>query len=398
MVLTVRFVQTASPGKYCDGGGLWLQVSPSNTRSWYFRYTALTSPRERYMGLGPFPLISLAEARRKAADARKLRLEGVDPIEARKARQRAARLEAARAVTFKADAEAYMDLHLDSFKNKKHKAQWRSTLVTYVYPKIGNMIVADIGSADLLRCIEPIWHSKHVTATRVLERVTRVLDYATTREHRTGDNPASHVVESLPEVRNGKEHHAALPYAQAPEFMFSLRARDSLAARALEFLVLTAARTGELLGATWDEIDLKAKTWTISGARMKSKREHKVPLCARAVEILQGLGKDAEKNMPQNKRVFPLSDWTMRALLQELRPGITIHGFRSSFRDWCAEQSNFPREVAEMALAHAIPSAVEAAYRRGNLFEKRIKLMHSWGQYCGKPISTGSVTLLRKTF
>jgi len=202
----------------------------------------------------------------------------------------------------------------------------------------------------------------------------------------------------LPEVRNGKEHHAALPYAQAPEFMFSLRARDSLAARALEFLVLTAARTGELLGATWDEIDLKAKTWTISGARMKSKREHKVPLCARAVEILQGLGKDAEKNMPQNKRVFPLSDWTMRALLQELRPGITIHGFRSSFRDWCAEQTNFPREVAEMALAHAIPSAVEAAYRRGNLFEKWIKLMHSWGQYCGKPISTGSVTLLRKTF
>jgi integrase len=251
-------------------------------------------------------------------------------------------------------------------------------LATYAYPKIGNMTVADIGPADVLHCIEPIWNTKRETASRVRQRIERILDYATTRQYRTGDNPAAHVTESLPKSKNGRGHFAALPYSELPVFMAELRERDSLSARALEFCILTAARTSEVIGATKDEIDLKAKTWTVPAGRMKAGREHKVPLCNRAIEILQSLDQ-------RTKNLFPLSNMGMAELLKGMRSGVTVHGMRSAFRDWAAETTNYRNHVVEMALAHTIGDKVEAAYRRGDLFMKRTKLMTAWADFCGKP-------------
>jgi integrase len=383
MSLTVRFVQHAPIGWHGDGRGLYLQVT-ENGRSWVYRFTM--NGRQRYMGLGPAADVSLAEAREKALGARKLRLDGIDPLEERQRQKQAAIIERAKAVTFKNVAEAYLELHLDGFRNPKHKQQWRNTLATYAYPKLGNMTVADIGPADVLRCIEPHWNTKRETASRVRQRIERILDYATSRQYRTGDNPAAHVVESLPKGKV-RGHHAALPYADIPAFMAELRTRKSLSALALEFTILTCARSGETLGATWDEVDLQTRTWTVPSSRMKSGREHKVPLCNRAVEILQSLDQRSE-------RVFPRSPMAMPELLKTMRPGITVHGFRSSFRDWAAETTNFPNHVVEMALAHTIGDRVERAYRRGDLFVKRVKLMESWALYCEKaPISATVIPL-----
>jgi integrase len=224
----------------------------------------------------------------------------------------------------------------------------------------------------------------------VHQRITRILDYATTRQYRAGDNPAAHVTEALPKPKNGKGHHAALPHNELPALMAELRERNSLSAGALEFTILTAARTGEVIGATWDEIDLKARTWTIPAERMKAGKEHKVPLCDRAVEILQGLDQ-------RSKRLFPLSNMAMAELLKGLRPNVTVHGFRSTFMDWCHECTNHPKAVIDMALAHKVEDKVEAAYRRGDLFVKRIKLMAAWGQFCGKtPISSAVIALHKK--
>src|SRR5215831_5473141 len=354
MRLTAKAVQHASVGWHCDGRGLYLQCTTgadgSINRSWAYRY--VMNGRQRYMGLGPVADVTLAEAREKALQARKLRLDGIDPLHARQQQKEALIAEQAKAVTFKDVAEAYLNLHLDSFKNDKHKAQWRSTLATYAYPKIGNMTVADIGPADVLRCIEPIWNTKRETASRVRQRIERILDYATTRQYRTGDNPAAHVTESLPKTKNGKGHFAALPYTELPALMAELRDRDSLSARALEFTILATARTGEVIGATRDEIDLKAKTWTIPAERMKAGKEHKVPLCDRSVEILQGLDQ-------RNKRLFPLSNMAMAELLKGMRPGITVHGFRSTFMDWAHETTNYPKAVIDMALAHKVGDKVE---------------------------------------
>jgi integrase len=320
--------------------------------------------------------VSLAEARDKALAARKLKLEGIDPLQHKQQQAQARKIEQARTVTFRDCAEQYLDLHLENFKNPKHRAQWRSTLATYVYPKIGNMIVADIGPADVLKCIEPIWNTKRETASRVRQRVERILDYATAHDCRKGDNPAAHVTASLPKNDNGRGHHAALPYAELPAFMQELRERDSLSARALEFTILAAARTGEVIGATRDETDLKAKVWTIPASRMKAGKEHRVPLCNRAIEILQGLDQ-------RTKNLFPLSNMGMAELLKGMRAGVTVHGMRSTFRDWAAETANFPNHVIEMALAHTISDKVEAAYRRGDLFMKRTKLMSAWADFCG---------------
>jgi integrase len=378
--LTARTVQTAGDGWHHDQHGLYLQVTANGAgRSWAYRYTM--GGRQRYIGLGPAHTISLAKARELARECRELRLQNIDPLLERQRRQQALIIEQAKAVTFKDVAEAYLDLHLDSFRNPKHRQQWRNTLATYVYPKIGNMTVADIGPADVLRCVEPIWNSKRETASRVRQRVERIMDYATTRQYRTGDNPAAHVTETLPKTKNGKGHHAALPYSELPEFMAELRNRDSLSALALEFTILTAARTGEVIGATWGEIDLSARTWTIPAERMKAGKEHKVPLCNRAVEILQGLDQ-------RTKRIFPLSNMAMAELLKGMRPEVTVHGFRSTFMDWAHERTNFPKVVIDMALAHVIGDKVEAAYRRGDLFIKRTKLMSAWAKFCEKaPIS-----------
>jgi integrase len=239
---------------------------------------------------------------------RQMLLDGLDPLTERRKRQQELIAERAKAVTFKQVAEDYLKLHLDSFKNVKHRYQWRATLATYVYPKIGATTVADIGPADVLKCVEPIWNSKHETASRVRQRIERIFDYAAARQYRSGDNPAAHVTESLPKGGNGRSHLAALPYAELPAFMAELRERNSISARALEFTILTAARTGEIIGAGWSEIDLKAGVWTIPAGRMKAGKEHKVPLCDRAVKILQGLPRQGEK-------VFPLSNMAMAATL-----------------------------------------------------------------------------------
>jgi integrase len=388
-ILSARTVQTIGDGWHHDQHGLYLQVTANGAgRSWVYRYSI--GGRQKYIGLGPAHTISLATARELARECRALRLRNIDPLLERQRQKQALIAEQAKAVTFKDVAEAYLDLHLDSFRNPKHRQQWRSTLATYVYPKIGNMIIAAIEPPDVLRCIEPIWKTKHETASRVLQRITRILDYAKTRQYRTGDNPAARVAEALPKPKNGEKHHAALPYAEIPQFMAELRERDSASAKALEFTILTSARTQEVIFATKDETDLKAKVWTVPAERMKAGKEHKVPLCERAVEILQSLDQ-------RSKRLFPLSTMAMGMLLRGMRPGITVHGFRSTFRDWAAETTNYPNHVVEMALAHAIGDKVEAAYRRGDLFVKRVKLMTTWAEYCGKaPSATSTIVSLRQ--
>ena len=386
--LKARQVANAKPPKgkdridIPDGDNLLLQCTRGKEghirRSWTFKYELADKRHE--LGLGATHTVSLAEARDKARTMRQMLLDGLDPLIERRKREQQLIAERAKAVTFREVAQAYLDLHLDFFKNAKHRYQWRATLATYVYPKIGVMTVADIGPADVLRCIEPIWNTKRETASRVRQRIERILDYAATRQYRSGDNPAAHVAESLPKGGNGRNHLAALRYAELPAFMAELRNRDSISARALEFTILTCARTGEIIGAAWSEIDLKARNWTIPAARMKAGKEHKVPLCDRAVEILRGLPRHAEK-------VFPLSNMAMLELLRGMSPGHTVHGFRSTFMDWAHEQTAFPKVVIDRALAHTVSDKVEAAYRRGDLIEKRRRLMEAWARYCTiKPI------------
>jgi integrase len=365
-----------------DGGNLYLQATRGNegniSRSWLFKYEI--AGRRHELGLGALHTVGLADARVKAKALRQQLLDGVDPLLERRKQRQALIAERAKAVTFRDVANAYLDLHLDSFKNAKHRYQWRATLETYVYPKIGHMTVADIGPADVLRCIEPIWNTKRETASRVRQRIKKILDYAAEREFRSGDNPAANIT-SLPKGDNGRGHHAALPYADLPAFMAQLRARDSLSARALEFTVITCARTGETIGAEWSEFDLKARTWTVPAERMKARKEHRVPLSDRALEILRGLERDGEKP-------FALSSAAMAELLKGMRPGVTVHGMRSTFMDWSHEQTAFPKVVIDMVLAHTVSDKVEAAYRRGDLFEKRRKLMDAWAKFAAtKPVA-----------
>jgi integrase len=367
-------------GLYHDGGGLYLQIATNGSRSWIFRYGA---QGRRHFGLGPLHTVTLAEAREKARQCRQRLLDGVDPIAERQARKAAARLEAAKAIDFATAAETYITDHHSAWKAEKNRQQWRSTLATYAHPIIGKLPVAAIDTALVLRCLQPIWHEKPETASRVRMRIERVLGWATAHGYRSGDNSArwrGHLDNLLP--AHGKiapvQHHAALPYAEVPAFIRELHERDGdAAAAALEFLILSATRTAETLGAEWSELDLRARVWTISARRTKSGREHRVPLSSRALEILKGLPRKGE-------RPFPLSNNALLLLLKRMgRAGITAHGFRSSFRDWAAETHDAERDVVEMALAHSIADKTEAAYRRGDLFEKRRKLMNDWASFCG---------------
>jgi integrase len=374
--LFVRRVQRR--GYYNDGGLLYLQVDAGGNRSWIFRYGA---QGRHHHGLGPLHTVSLAEAREKARECRKLLLDGHDPIAESRTRRAAARIAAAKAVTFAAAAETYITKHHAAWKNPKNRQQWRNTLATYAYPVLGKLPVAAIDTGLVLRVLEPIWHTKSETASRVRMRLERVLSWAAVHGYRPGDNPArwrGHLDHLLP--AQGKiapvRHHGALPYADVPAFLVELRQRDGLAAAALEFLILTAARTGEVLGATWGELDSEQRTWMIPARRMKSGREHRVPLSDRAVELLRELPREGQ-------RPFALSNMALLQLLKRMnRPGITAHGFRSSFRDWAAERTNYPNHVVEMALAHAVGDKVEAAYRRGDLFQKRRALMRAWSAFC----------------
>ncbi|MBF0335304.1 MAG: integrase arm-type DNA-binding domain-containing protein [Alphaproteobacteria bacterium] len=391
--LTARSVATISaPGRHPDGGGLHLQVGASGARSWIFRF--MLAGRSREMGLGPTDAVTLAEARSAAAAARKLLAQGKDPIEVREAERRAAAIEAAKAMTFKACAERCIEAQRAGWKNAKHAAQWGATLDAYAYPVIGDLPVQGVDTGLVLKIIEPIWTTKPETASRVRGRIESVLNWATAREYRAGDNPArwrGHLDKLLParsKVRR-VEHHAALPYDQIGAFMAELRAIEAVSAWALELTILTAARSGEVLGARWDEIDTAKAMWVVPAERMKAGREHRVPLSPAALTVLDRVRPLAHEGgfvFPGLRSGRPVSGMSMLMLLRRMgRPGLTAHGFRSSFRDWAAERTNFPSHAAEMALAHTVSDKVEAAYRRGDLFEKRRRLMEAWAEFCSRP-------------
>ncbi|WP_404379932.1 tyrosine-type recombinase/integrase [Caenispirillum salinarum] len=416
--LTARAVATTNkPGRYADGRGLYLHVAKTGAKSWVLRYRL--SGKSREMGLGAVADVGLQDARRKAADARGLLADGVDPLDAREAERLAAAVEAAKAITFKDAAERYIAAHRPTWKNAKHASQWENTLRDYVHPVFGAVPVADVDTGLVLKAVEPIWHTKPETASRVRQRIEAVLDWARARGYRDGPNPAlwrGHLSHTLPaRARVAKvEHHAALPYAEVAAFLADLRGRDALAARALEFVILTASRTGEALGATWAEVDLAAAVWTVPGDRMKAKRDHRVPLSPQAVAVLEAMGEAYGRDgyvFPGQRKGKPLSYMGLLMLLRRMNPegecggfrwaddkgrAITVHGFRSSFRDWTAEQTAFPGEVAEAALAHVVGDKVEAAYRRGDLFEKRRRLMEAWADYCDRPAAAGNVVPINR--
>jgi len=382
------------PGYYADGGGLYLRIAPGGTKGWIFRFTRARKTRDA--GLGSYPTISLVKAREQAEQCRRLLASGIDPIEARKAERAAANGAAEKARTFEQCAKAYIASHEAGWRNDKHRYQWRATLEHYVYPIFGGLPVGEVKTEHVLKALNPIWRVKPETATRVRGRIEVILNWAKVHGLREGENPAQwrgHLDQLLPATSKVRrvEHHAALPYNEVPAFMAQLRKEKGITARALEFMVLTATRTMETLGARWDEIDLKARMWTIPAHRMKGGRAHRVPLSARAITIIKEMAKirQSEFMFPGGKPGRPLSQMACLMLLRRMDYGhVTGHGFRSSFRDWAAEKTSFSREAAEMALAHAIPDAVEAAYRRGDLFDQRRKLMTKWannicGKHCG---------------
>lgn len=403
--LTARKVAAINePGRYGDGDGLYLQVSKWGTKSWLYRFTLHGKSRE--MGLGPVADVSLAQAREKAGEARKLQREGKDPLEARKADERAAELEAARVVSFKDAAGRYINAQRPSWRNAKHASQWENTLRDYAFPVFGKVPVADVDTGLVMKALEPIWTAKPETASRVRQRIEAVLDWARVMGFRDGPNPAlwrghlSHMLPSPKKVAQVK-HHAALPWQDVGDFMASLRTRPATAARAFEFCILTAARTSEALEVTWDEVDLEAAVWTVPAGRMKAQREHRVPLSPQAVAVLRHMKAnhgDEGYIFPGQGKGKPLSNMAFLMLLRRMGHGdLTAHGFRSTFRDWAAEATGFPNEVAEAALAHVIGDKVEAAYRRGDLFTKRRRLMDAWAAYCDKPSAKGdNVTAINR--
>jgi integrase len=404
-VLTPLAVKNAKPGRHADGGGLHLLVKESGARSWVYRFMLNGKSRDIGLGTAGPDGISLADAR-DARDALRLKVKsGIDPLEERQ-REAAEALATAQAaqvagITFKAVAETYIGANEGSWRNDKHRQQWKNTLATYVYPVIGELPVAEVGTAHVLQILEPIWKAKAETASRVRGRMETILDAAKARGYRDGENPArwrGHIAQILPvRSRLTRGHHKALPYDAIPAFVGALHQREAVAALALEFTILTAARTGEVIGGKWDEVDLENAIWTIPASRMKAGKEHRVPLSPRAVEILkstQGLRK--EWLFPANKG-GSMSGMAMSMLLRRMKVDVTVHGFRSGFRDWSAECTGYAHEVAEMALAHTIENKVERAYRRGDLFDKRRRLMDDWATYCATiPAAGVNVTPIRK--
>lgn len=411
--LTALKIKSKLPiGLYCDAGcsGLYLQVSAFETKAWVYRFMlgkkknkkGKVVGRARKMGLGPASLkdgdgkITLADARQMAADARKLLVQGIDPIQERADRKAAQAAETAKALTFKECAGSYIEAHKAGWKNAKHADQWEATLKTYAYPVIGHLPVQAIETAHVMKVLEPIWKTKTETASRVRGRIEKVLDRAKALKLRAGENPAAwrgHLDQLLPAKSTVApvENHPALPFGQLPSFMAKLRARESVSARALEFLILTAARTGDVIGATWPEINKAEKVWTVPAARMKgrkgaNRRDHVVPLSDRALAALEALPQEGDFVFPGGKEGAGLSNAAMSELLKGMgyAPDVaTVHGFRSAFKDWAAEMTAYPNELSEMAMAHTVSNKVEAAYRRGDMREKRQRLMDDWAAYCG---------------
>lgn len=385
------------PGRYCDGGGLLLQISKSGAQSWIFRFQL--AGRKRDMGLGAASSIGLADARELAAKCRAAVAKGIDPIEEKAGRRQQQALEAANALTFQECALKLIEAKRPSWRNAKHAQQWGRSLATYAFPKLGKLPVGDIDTDLVLKVLEPIWLSINPTAARLRERIEAVLDAAKARGNRQGENPArwrGHLENLLPKPSKVQtvEHHPALPYCEINSFISDLQQQASLTARAMELLILTGTRASETLEAKWIEFDLDKATWTIPAARTKTGRDHRVPLSPRALRLLQQLDRQRSSQFvfPGRKMSAPLCKMAFHKLLARMgQTDITTHGFRSTFRDWAAEQTNFSREVAEMALGHAVANKVEAAYRRGDLFQKRAELMSAWAAYCEAPKSDGNV-------
>jgi integrase len=395
----LKVSKTKKPGRYCDGGGLYLQVSRSHSKAWLFRF--MLNGRSREMGLGPIDIVSLGEARERARACRKLLLDGVDPIETRRDARLKARTEKVKSMTFRQSADAYIKAHRPAWRNAKHIWQWESSLSKFVFPVFGELSVASIDTGLVIKALEPIWTTRTETATRVRQRIETVLDWAKARGYRSGENPArwkGHLDTLLPSPSKiaPVEHLAAMPYAELPTFFAELRKRETISAKALAFTILTAARSGEARLATFAEIDFPNAIWTVPSERMKSGREHRVPLPKEALKLIAQDGRSATLLFP-GPMGTPLSDATMRKYLQEEmgQAGITVHGFRSTFKDWARERTNYPNEVSEAALAHIIGDRTEAAYARGDLFEKRRRLMDAWAAYCTNP-KTGKVLAFQR--
>lgn len=398
----IEVSRMTAEGRYPVGGvaGLCLKVSPAGARSWVLR--VVVAGKRRDAGLGGYPDVTLAQAREKARQARADIERGVDPIAARAAAKSALTAARGQQTTFTNAAELFIKAKSPEWKNAKHVAQWTATLETYAYPVVGKMQVRDVTLAHVVKILEPIWSTKTETATRLRGRLEQVLDWATVRGFRHGDNPArwkGHLDKIL--AKPGKvakiSHHPALPYLDMGQFMVDLRQKEGVSARLLEFTILTAARSGESRGATWSEIDMAAALWVIPGERMKAGKEHRVPLSDQVLKMLREI-----QRTPDTDLVFPaprngqLSDMAMTAIMRRMGLKAVPHGFRSTFRDWCAECTNYPRDVAEMALAHAIGNKVEAAYRRGDLFEKRTRLMAEWAKFCNTISKGADVVPIRR--
>jgi integrase len=379
------------PGRYAVGHGAFLQISQWNTRAWIFRY--VRHGKAHHVGLGSAVYVSLAEARQKAFELRRCLINGIDPLEAKRAAKTEQVRVAARSRTFKGCALEYIAAHEDNWRGDHSRRQWIDSLTKHVFPKIGEMVVADVDVAAVLSVLDPIAKTIPETAARIRNRIALVLDWAASRELRPHENPAKRP-NLLPKRKKRVRHFAAMPYAQMPAFIVELHQRPEITARALEFAVLTASRPNEVLGARWSEIE--GDVWKVPPERMKGGKEHRVPLSARAVELLAGLPRESDFIFPGSRVGSKLHDMAMNVLLRRMgHAKATAHGTaRSSFSDWAAETTSYPNHVVEMALAHAIGNGVEAAYRRGDLFEKRRRLMQDWSDYCSRPRVAGDVVPL----
>jgi integrase len=387
--LTVKEVAALrAPKPHRVSRNLYLQITETGARSWLFRYMRHGTPH--WHGLGSYDLVSLAEAREKVIACRRMLLENIDPIEHERAKKMQALLVTASTMTFRACAEAYISAHQAGWRNDKHRAQWPSTLEAYTYPVIGDLPVQAVDVGLVMKILEPIWQLKPETASRVRGRIETVLDWAAARGYRSGDNPArwrGHLDKLLPKKSKVRKvrHQPAMRYRDVPAHMAELRQQTSVSAMALEWTILNTVRTAEAIGATWSEVDRAARIWTIPAGRIKAGKEHRVPLSDRALEILDALPREEGNDhlFIGAKKGKGLSNMAMLELLRGMAGnGYTVHGFRSSFRDWAAEMTNYPRELAEVALAHALKDKTEAAYQRGDLLEKRRRLMRDWARYC----------------
>ena len=388
--LTAPHVKNAKkPGRYADGNGLYLFVEPSGAKRWILR--TVVGGRRRDIGLGSTQLVSLADARVEAARLRRMARTGGDPLAERRRERRPM-------LTFKEAATKVHEALAPTFRNAKHRAQWLASLEADVFPVFGGHLVDTIDSADVLKALNPIWTTKAETARRVKQRIKMVLDWAKAAGYRTGDNPVDALTTVLAKSRTAAKHHAALPFSGVPAFLQTLRAAEAADSvkLAFEFLILTAARTGDVIGARWDEIDTEGKTWIIPAGRMKAGREHRVPLSVRCLELLEGAKEIADGGpfvFPGRSLNAPLSNMAFLMLLRRVNAdNVTAHGFRSAFRDWAAERTHYPQAVCEAALAHVLKDKTEAAYFRSDLFDRRRKLMDAWAKFAtAKPADVVSI-------